>query len=170
MWTEEFKNLDSVKDFIIKNLSYNEKKGYTFLELYPGMDVLDVVSILGEPNYKNVTSIPQQLLEYDALIDHPTKGKLSFNKATLKFIAYNKAPLKNIVLHTSYSNVGEDAENHRNFIVTLINEIEEKFGKPDKKSLRIRKSNIVYQIGYSELYVWQKFDGLRVQVKDKSSM
>lgn len=167
MWIEEFKSLEHLRGFITDSLTYNEENGFMFLGLYPGLEMQDVLTLLGEPKFKNVTSVPQQVIYYEAQIDHPREGKLRFNKSTLEFVAYNRAPLKKVTLHTVYSDVGPDAETHRGFIAALINEIEGKFGKPDKKSLRTGKSSIIYQIGASELYIWQKFDGLRIQIWDK---
>ena len=169
MWVKEFQNLDELRKFIVDNLYYDEEKGYTFLKLFSGMDIADAPSIAGDPDYQDIESSPQQITEYVALIDHPEKGKKDFNKITLRLIAYNKAPLKSILLHTVYFDTGEYAKVHRDFVVSLLKSILEKFDKPLKKSLGVGKSMLKYQVGYSELYIWQKFDGLRIQIKNKST-
>lgn len=167
MWIKEFESLNHVKEFIINALSYEEETGFTFLELRAGMTLSEIAQLLGPANYENLSDHTQQELYYYAQIKHPKFGENEINKAKLELVTYNNDPLKVILFQSKYNDVGEDAEIHRNFIVDTIKAIQEKFGKPDKKSLRKGKSTIKYQFEYSELYIWQSFDGFKIQIQNK---
>lgn len=169
MWIKDIQHLDHLKNFIIENLTYQEDTGYNFLGVYPGIMISDVPIILGIPDSRNLEKEQQQTLYYYASINHPTKGTVDFNKLSFLIWAFNNKPVSILKLHIVYFDTGEDAEAHKNFVHNLITELIVKFGKPLKKSLRNGKERLLYQIGYSELHLWQSSDGLRIQIKKKSS-
>lgn len=167
MWIQEFENLNRLKRFIVENLALSNTNEFSFCKAQVGMELDEIEPLLGSPTFSQLENKDQQTLQYNAQIKHETLVNDKLNMVTLLFLAYHYEPLEIIKLHIKHASVGVFAEEHRNFVVELINEIQDKFGKPIKKTLRIGRSEIRYEIDGSELFLWQSHDGVRVQLKNK---
>lgn len=165
MWTNEFKNLDELKDFLINQLNYDENNGFTFLQIAARVDFQKVLDLLGKPDTVNTESEQQQTILYTAYVDHPTEGKRDHHKLSALFCFFHHEPLEIILLHFDYYKTGNFNASFYTFIKELFLSIIDKLGKPDKKTLRKGNEKINYTRGKHTLFIWSNTEGLRIQIK-----
>lgn len=94
-----------------------------------------VAEFLREPGILNVESNQQQAMQYNALIDHSTKGKRNHHKLNVLFWAFNREPFNTIKFHFNSNSIGDFAQPLKEFADHFLNEVVSKFGKPEKKTL-----------------------------------
>lgn len=165
MWPQGFNNLEELKLFLVEQLNYNEEKGFSFLQIPPGMVMSEIVDILGEPHQSSFEAKEQQTMHYDALIDHPVHGKRDHHKLNALFWAFHHEPLEIIRLHIYYYRMGEFESAFQEFIKELFAAIIEKFGKPDKKVFRGAAKDVSYLRGKHTFFIWSNVEGIRIQIK-----
>lgn len=165
MWPQGFNHLEELKLFLVEQLNYDEEKGFSFLQIPPGMHMSEVADILGEPQQSNFEADEQQTMHYDALIDHPVHGKRDHHKLTVLFWAFDRGPLETIRLHLDYYRTGEMAQAFLQFADDVFNAISEKIGKPDKKTSQKGTKEMSYMRGKHKFFLWLNAEGIRVQIK-----
>lgn len=165
MWPQGFNNLEELKLFLVEQLNYSEEKGFSFLQIPPGMVMSEITNMLGDPHQSNFEAEEQQTMHYDALIDHPIHGKREHHRLNALFWAFHHEPLEIIRLHIDYYRAGEFASAFHDFIKGLFTAIIEKFGKPDKKAFRGMAKDISYLRGKHHFFLWSNAEGIRIQIK-----
>ena len=164
MWINEFNDLNHLKRFLVDNLIYDEKFGFSFCHIFCGMELSKAPTILGKPNFVSLKRETQQIIKYYGMINHPKKGKNKYNKLLLLLWTSNRKPIKIIKIHTAYFNTGEFAQAYLLFVKELIVSLIEKFGTPKKKSLRKGRELVVYKLGHHILSLWNNHEGLRIEL------
>jgi hypothetical protein len=165
MWTKEFNDLNEVKEFLISQLSYDERSGFSFVGITSGFEFKEVADSLGEPDSINAESEQQQTLLYNAWVDHETEGKRDHHKLNVLFWFFHHKPLEVIRIHFDYYKTGGFAATFYQFIRELFTSMIDKFGEPEKKSLRRAKEEITYVRGNHTFWMWSNAEGLRIQIK-----
>lgn len=165
MWTNEFKDLNELRDFLINQLNYDASNGFTFVQIAIKTDLKKVVDLLGKPDTLNTESKQQQTILYTATVDHPTEGKRDHHKLDALFWFFNHEPLEIIRVHFDYYKTGEFVTPFNNFIKELFLSVIDKLGKPDKETLRQGNEEITYKRGKHKFLMWSNAEGLRFQIK-----
>lgn len=165
MWTSEIKNLSELKHLIVDSLNYEVQEGFSFNEVKPDMSFEEVKDKFGEPEICNIESDEQQTMQYNSFINHPIEGKRAHHKLSVLFWAFNRKPFKIIKIHFDYFKNGDYRKPFKDFIDDFINSIADKFGEPEKKSLRTGKEEISYKKGKEKLMIWRNSEGVRITIK-----
>ena len=164
-WIKEFKDLKELKVFLISQLNYDEKNGFSFVGITSGFELKEVANSLGEPESLSTESEQQQTLLYNAWVDHETEGRREHHKLNVLFLFFHNKPLEVIRIHFDYYKTGEFATAFYQFIHELFTSIVDKFGKPEKKSLRKAREEITYVRENHMFWMWSNTEGLRIQIK-----
>jgi len=165
MWKSDFKNLEEVFVFLMKEITYDPKTGFSFGSVSPGDNFAKAFQILGNPEVCNAENDQQQTAQYNALIDHPVHGQREHHKLNLLLWAFNQEPISIIKLHFNYYNTGLDAEPFQIALNAFLNAISEKLGKPDLKKLTTGKQTLSYKTGNRKLHIWNNPEGVRLEIK-----
>lgn len=165
MFPNKFKDINKLGSFLLDNIQYDSNNGFTFAGIKLAVDFNEVISILGEPTFKNTNSDQQQTLRYITLIDHPTEGTREHHQLDLLFWAFNHEPFKIIKFHFNYFNYGVHANTLKEFTDGFLKEIINKFGKPQKKTFRMGKEEVAYDNNGHKLSVWRNSEGIRITLK-----
>lgn len=165
MVIQEFENLNSLKEFLVNNLEYNEGKGFSFHNIFPGMEFQEVPVILGDPESYNTESDEQQTMQYNAFIHHPIHGKRDHYKLNILFWAFHREPFKIIKLHFDYHKTGEDAADFNVFLKDFFKLLIEKFDKPEKKTSGFNRKELFYIKGKRSMRIWNNAEGVRIELK-----
>jgi len=164
-WIKEFKDLNELKEFLISQLNYDDKSGFSFVGITSGLEFKEVANSLGEPETSNTESEQQKTLLYSAWVDHKTEGKRDHHKLNALFWFFENEPLEVIRVHFDYYKTGEFAVDFYKFIHELFTSLINKFGKPEKKSMREQNEEITYTRGKHKFSMWSNTEGLRIQIK-----
>lgn len=165
MWIQEFENIHHLKEFLVSNLEYNEEKGYSFCKIFPGMEFHEVPPVLGDPEIYNTESDQQQTMEYNIFINHPAHGKRDHFKLNMLFWAFHREPFKFVKLHFDYHKTGNDAADFNVFLKDFFKLLLEKFGKPEKKTYRFNREELLYVSGKKSMRIWNNAEGVRIELK-----
>ena len=168
MFPKTFNTIEDLGKYLIHELNYNENDGFSFAGIKIGTDFNEIQKQLGEPASLLIESEQQQTMRYLAHIDHPQHGIRDHHQLSLLFWGFHRAPFVFIHLHFNYFSTGASAQPMKDFTDTLLKQIIEKFGKPEKKSFRLVKENVEYKINNHKLLIWRNVEGIRLQMSDSS--
>jgi len=165
MWKSDFINLEEVFVFLMNEISYDSKTGFSFCSISPGFSFAEVIKILGDPEIYNAENDQQQTAEYNSLIDHPTYGKRPHHRLNLLLWAFDREPIHIIKLHFYYYHTGLDEATFNASLNAFLNNICEKLGSPDSKKLTTGKQVLSYKLGKHKLHIWNNPEGVRLEIK-----
>ncbi len=165
MWKSEFGDLEEMFVFLLKEINYDSKNGFSFCSVSPGFSFDEAIEILGTPEVYNTESDQQQTAEYNSLIDHPVHGKRPHHRLNLLLWAFNREPIQIIKLHFNYYNTGLSVAPFKDALNAFLNTICEKLGPPDSKKLATGKQELSYKWGKHKLHIWNNTEGVRVEMR-----
>lgn len=113
MFPKEFKDINALYTFVVEQLRYDDEKGFSFLTISTGVQLKEIINILGDAEESDFENEQQQMLKYEVEINHPIHGKRDHHKLTTLFWAFEGGPLEVIRLHFDYYKTGEFADDFR---------------------------------------------------------
>jgi hypothetical protein len=165
MLPKEFKDLYDLNTWLTQQLNYDPEKGFSFLNISTGVNLENIIAVLGNATEFDLDNNQQQTLQYNILIDHPVEGKRDHHQLSILFWAFEDRKLEVIRLHFDYYKTGKDTLAFKEATNKLFDAVIQKLGEPEKKTTRRELKEISYKKGKYTLLLWLNTEGVRMQIK-----
>jgi len=171
-FSEPLADLDAVTGFLVDAVTREGEETY-FWGIHCGDSFDTVIETLGPPKHSSLDGPSQQSVEYHCDVGGASVAYPALARVSALFLTYQPGPITNLRVTLTYPAYGAWHQPHYDFILATMAKLEEKLGKPDKRSRARGKQLLLY--GETEKKVCNAFvfartrDDVRMTVSKKIS-